>query len=155
MNTDALKELKAELHTTCVKLLDERIEAIREITEVAEGSTLDDTKSSAGDKYETGREMLKQEMEKNAMQLDEALRQKQILLSLAVLKHEEGASAGSLVVTDKMNFYITVGLGQVKCAQQSFMVVSPLSPIGKMLAGKKVGEKFSFNAVDYQIRNIL
>lgn len=149
-----MNELKAELHNACVKLVEERIQAIHDITAVAESSALDETKSSAGDKYETGREMLKQEMEKNAAQLDEAMKQKQMLLSLTKTKAENTIGAGALVETDKMFFYIAVGLGQVKFGNRQAMVISPVSPIGKMLLGKTAGEKFSFNSAQYHILNI-
>lgn len=149
-----MNELKAELHNACIKLVDERIQAIRDITAVAESSALDETKSSAGDKYETGREMLKQEMEKNAAQLDEATRQKQILLSLTSVRAETVIGAGALVETDRMFFYIAVSLGQVKFGNTQAMVISPLSPIGKMLLGKTAGENFSFNSAQYHILNI-
>lgn len=63
---------KAELHTLCLSLAEERIQAIRGSIKDARDASVSDTKSSMGDKYETTREMMSIEIEKLQKQLEDA-----------------------------------------------------------------------------------
>ena len=61
----------------------ERIAATQEAIYTAQLSANEETKSSAGDKYETGRAMAQLEIEKNTAQLAEALKLKQMLKQIS------------------------------------------------------------------------
>ena len=74
-------------------------------------SANEETKSSAGDKYETTREMIQQEIEKHSSSLAEAVKQKQFLQQITTGKRYEKIQPGSLVITDKNNFYIAISAG--------------------------------------------
>lgn len=114
-----------------------------------------ETKSSAGDKYETAREMLKQELDKNAAQLAETIKQRQLLLSINTAIDNNIAQQGALVVTNRGEFYISTGLGQVKIGNETFVAVSASSPIAKQMLGKTVNDKFVFNGTEYTIQSII
>ena len=54
---------------------------------------------------------------------------------------------GSLVITNKANYYIAISLGVCKFGDESCYCISPESPIGNLLLGKKLGEIIDFNNV--------
>ncbi len=147
--------LKQNLHTQCMLLVSEKTNSLQQAMEVLESSMKDETKSSAGDKYETGREMVKQEMEKLATQLQEVIKQKQLLQQLNAFHEMEEVQQGALVMCDKGNFYIAAGLGQLAIENKKFVVVSAVSPLAQKMMRMKQGDKFIFNAQEYQLLHIL
>jgi hypothetical protein len=56
--------LKTKLLTLCIKYVDDRISATQQAIQSAQASANEETKSSSGDKYETGRAMAQLEIEK-------------------------------------------------------------------------------------------
>ena len=146
--------LKQKLYHHCQDFLDKRIFNAREAIRIAQESANDETKSSAGDKYETGRAMMQLEIEKNATQLEEALKQKVILDSINVEHQPVKIQIGSLVFTDHRNFFLAISVGLVVIEDKSFAVVSAQSPIGSKLIGLKSGDTFSFGNKTYKVGQI-
>src|SRR6184192_1146493 len=106
-----MTNLKKELYTLCVNYVKARIETAKEAIDDAQQSASEETKSSAGDKYETGREMMQQETDRNQAQLNEA---NKLLIALNQISADivsATAVTGSLVVTDNGNFYIAISAG--------------------------------------------
>jgi transcription elongation GreA/GreB family factor len=147
-------ELKRKLYDHCVKFMDKRIDTAREAIRIAQESANDETKSSAGDKYETGRAMMQLEIEKNATQLEEAVRQKNILDSINIDLQPVKIQNGTLVFTDQGNFFLAISVGMVVIEDKSFAVVSAQSPIGSKLIGLKSGDTFSFGNKTYKVGQI-
>ncbi|MDQ1139553.1 hypothetical protein [Pedobacter agri] len=67
-----MSTLKNQLFQLCFTFIQNRIENIEYSMLQARQASNDDTKSSAGDKYETTREMMQQEMDRNSKLLYEA-----------------------------------------------------------------------------------
>lgn len=111
----------------------------------------DDTKSSAGDKYETTREMMQQEMDRNAKQLYEAGQQKIALQQIENVELGKEIKNGNLVFTSEGNFYISISAGELKLGKEIFYAISQASPIGRLLIGKKVGDSLDFNTKKYTV----
>lgn len=148
-------ELKTKLHLHCRQVVDERIaEAKATIAEVQKAAE-QDTKSSAGDKYETGREMLQQEQNKASIQLMELLKLKKVLDELSSVRVCKLVEPGCLLQTDKGSFYFSVSLGQVSLGGQSYMVISPVAPLARLLAGKKVGEQVQLKGRTYALEALV
>ncbi|KIC63773.1 hypothetical protein [Chryseobacterium taiwanense] len=112
-----------------------------------------DTKSSMGDKYETGREMLQQEINNLTRQLNEALSQ-QALLQKITSEPSLKVQNGALVKTDKGLFYVSVSMGEIIVESQKIMTVSIESPLIKAMLGKKEKETFSINNIQQIIEGI-
>ena len=112
-----------------------------------------DTKSSMGDKYETGREMLQQEINNLQVQLNEVLKQQAVVKSLSS-KPSSKAEKGALVQTDKGIFYISVSLGNLSSNGAKIFCISPDSPLAKALDQKTVGETISLNNITQKIIKI-
>ena len=79
--------LKQNLYNQCQEFIDNRFETIQNTIKDIQKSLLSETKSSAGDKHETGRAMLQLEREKAGQQLAEIQKIKEILLKLFELWH--------------------------------------------------------------------
>ena len=116
----------------------------------------DDTKSSAGDKFETTREMMQQDIARTKNLLFDGKQNLQLLSSLEGLPSgTETARNGSVVYTTKGIFYISISAGQLHVDDKVVFAISGVSPIGKLLTGKKIGDSFSFNQNEYTIQDIL
>jgi len=103
-----------------------------------------ETKSSAGDKHETGRAMIQLEREKAGNRLAEIEKTKVILTKIDVLKPSEVSGLGSIVFTDQANYFISVSLGQIEVDGTVFYAISSQTPIGILLKGKRKDDEISF-----------
>jgi transcription elongation GreA/GreB family factor len=146
--------LKEKLYRHCLLHIEERLTRAKiEIAQI-QSSANNETKSSAGDKYETGRAMAQLEIERNTQQLHEA---EKLLTTLTDVKKNKTlniAGRGSLVYTSQGIYYIAISLGLVEVEQQKIFVISDQSPIGKLLMGKKIGEAIRWNGKDYELQKI-
>ena len=113
----------------------------------------DDIKSSAGDKYETSREMVNSEREKLYLQIEES-RKSLVLLNSLSLDRLKQVGLGSLVRTNKEWVYLAISLGQVKIDKDKVLVISPITPLGKVFMDKVVGDSIKFNHKIYKILGI-
>jgi transcription elongation GreA/GreB family factor len=146
--------LKQELFNKCLEFVDERIASTENAINQAKDASQDDTKSSAGDKYETTREMMQQEISRNEAQLHEAKKLKHALLQIPVNKTVKSVENGSIVSTNNGKFFIAISAGQIIVAGKTFFVISSASPIGRLMQGLKRGDKFSFNGKDFKVENV-
>ncbi|MCY0976600.1 hypothetical protein PGH12_05480 [Chryseobacterium wangxinyae] len=112
-----------------------------------------DTKSSMGDKYETGREMLQQEINNVQRQLNETLNQQSFLQKLSAETCEK-VQNGALVKTDKGLFYISASVGEIAFEDKKIMTISGESPLAKEMFGKKESETFIMSTVTQTIEKI-
>ena len=111
----------------------------------AQAAANEEGKSSAGDKYETGRAMMQIERDKAAQQLEEALKLKKVLDGLDALIISKAVRLGSVVKTTNYNFYLSISAGKFLIGKEEYIAVSPISPIGKLLLNLKEGDQFVFN----------
>jgi len=77
---------KNALFNACLEFVDSRLNAITHTINEIQVSLTSETKSSAGDKHETGRAMLQLEREKAGNQLAEIKKTKEILFKIDVSK---------------------------------------------------------------------
>lgn len=148
------KSIKQELYELCREYIDNRIQAARLAISEAQQSANQESKSSSGDKYETGRAMMQLEIEKNAAQLSESLKVKQILDNITIENHPVSVQPGSLVITDSDVFFIAISLGKVTLHNQNFLVISANSPLGIKLIGLKPGDKITFKDNAYVVNEL-
>ncbi|MGZ5212065.1 MAG: hypothetical protein ACXWB6_07340 [Kaistella sp.] len=112
-----------------------------------------ETKSSMGDKYETSREMVQQEINNLQTQLNENVKSRNSLKLINTNPHTV-IGLGTLVETDKGFFYVAVSLGEIRFQENKIFVISTESPLGKLLFGKKKGDEISLNNSKQTIQNI-
>ncbi len=149
-----MSELKSKLYKLCHAYVDQRIETTQKAMEALQISADEETKSSVGDKYETGRAMMQLEMEKYSVQLNEAVKLKQTISQMETVVQTDVVQPGCLVRTNQGNFYISISAGPLKVNDESFFAISTASPIGTKLLGLKVKDTFNFNNKVYEIQRI-
>lgn len=144
--------MKPELLEIIHQKISEKIQKLEQLIAETRASN-NDTKSSMGDKYETSREMLQQEINNLQLQLNEHLKSLQILKNINPISHKI-VGLGSWVETEKGRFFIAVSLGEITFNQEKIFVISAESPLAKAMSGKKVGETFIVNNLTQIIKNI-
>lgn len=148
---------KTELIKLINQKLSEKIQNFEKLIAETRASN-NDTKSSMGDKYETGREMLQQEINNLQVQLNEVLKQQDFLKTsfdkLRMTKKFDKAEKGAIVKTEKGLFFISVSLGEINFDNQKIICISPESPLAKAMNGKQKGEVFSLNNMSQKIIDI-
>jgi len=113
--------------------------------ESIEAGVHDDTKSSAGDKFETSREMMKQEVDKVSSQLSVLIDQKKKMKTLSNSIEPSIINHGSIVGTDKGVFYISVSLGKINYQDEKIYAISEQSPMALALLGRSKGDVIEVN----------
>ena len=146
--------LKEELYKQCLEYVQSRMDAAQQGIDEAHQASKDDTKSSAGDKYETGRAMMQQETDRNMAQLNEANKLKVALNSINPTAAHTTIDTGSVVETNNGNFYLAISAGTLNVAGEGYFAISPASPIGFKLKGLKVGDRFELNGKGYVIEGV-
>ena len=150
-----MSTIKEQLYNLCVAYVQNRMQAAEDAFRAAEQASNDDTKSSAGDKYETGRAMMQQEKDRNTIQLNEASKLMVALNLIGTKNTSTVVETGSLVITDNGKFYLAISAGTLVVDGVSYFAVSPASPIGIKLKGLKVGDGFELNGKGYVIEEII
>ena len=146
--------IKEELYKQCLQYVDECINTAQRAIDDARESANDDTKSSAGDKFETGREMMQQEIDRNRKQLEEAKKMRLVLEQIEDYQVSEIVHSGSLVITNFGKFYICISRGQIQFDEINYFAISAVSPIGLKLMRQRVGFEFDFNGKLFKIESI-
>ncbi|WP_310587133.1 3-oxoacyl-ACP synthase [Tellurirhabdus bombi] len=147
-------EIKTQLYQHCLDYVDQRISTAQTAMKAAQAAANEESKSSAGDKYETTRAMMQIERDQCARQLTEALKLRQELAGIDLDKTFPTVQPGSLVLTNRGTFFLGISIGKININQDTFLVVSAASPIGSQLLGRRVGDEISFNKVAYRILQI-
>jgi len=143
--------IKDTLYSKCLEFIENRQNAIlKTISEIQESLTTE-TKSSAGDKHETGRAMLQLEREKAGNQLAETQKINEALSKIDTSQTSKVVRLGSVVYTTQANYYIAISAGEINVNSGKFYAISPLTPIGKLLLGQKVDDEVIFRNQRFSI----
>lgn len=144
--SDLLQFLTAQIHSQLHEL-NEEIDSI--IIEIG-----NETKSSAGDKFETSREMMNQERGRIETRIGHLKNQLRALSEIEKRDLATTIDFGSLVKTSRGTFLFGLAIGKVIFKEEDVMVISLNSPIGKAFLAKKEKEEVNFQNTNYQILNI-
>jgi len=138
-----MQHIKQQLLNACAEYVKLRANTVDKIIADNKKGLLSETKSSAGDKHETGRAMLQLEMEKAGQQLT-SINQMKIVLSRIQINPTSVVKLGSLIITDNANYFLAISAGEILVEGMTYFAISPGSPIGKLLLGKQVGDTVNF-----------
>lgn len=137
------------------ELLDGKIAALQLHRDSLRESLRQETKSTAGDKYETGRAMVHIEQEKADRQFSTLMEQKAALDLLSVTPPGRIVAPGSLVHTSKGYFFLSIALGKTEVEGHTIYALSPQSPLGSLLLGSVPGATVTLNGNPYTILDIV
>jgi transcription elongation GreA/GreB family factor len=145
------KELLVE---KCREYVSDRIAHAKEAMQEAQEAANEESKSSAGDKYNTVRALMQIETDKHARQLIEAQKLSATLDLIHFEKKYEQAELGSLVHTNSGIYFIAISLGKLTVDGKELFVISAVSPIGNRLLGKVKGDIIEFNGKKISVDKI-
>lgn len=147
--------LKEELLNQCKKFVENRLQTVQKTMISYQNDLESESKSSAGDKHETGRALLQLEMEKTSQQLEGIMQMKEILDKIDISKTSKKVHLGSLVFTQNECYFLSISAGKIGINNDVFYAISTSSPIGKMLLGKQENEQFLFLGNTFTIQKIV
>ena len=145
---------KTRLKRWALDHIGQRIAASREAIDQAQQSANQEEKSSAGDKYETGRAMGHLQKDMHSRQLAEYLKELAVLHAVHTDMLYRVAGAGAFIRTEGPSFFIATGLGKQQPGGQTVFFLSPQAPLAKGLQNKKTGDRFVFNGLSITILEI-
>jgi transcription elongation GreA/GreB family factor len=154
LNLNLLK-MKQKIIQYIKNHLDQRLRAAWDAMQAAQESANNESKSSAGDKYETARAMGQLDRDMHARMYEQARQERLIVEKIDEKMTCNKGVLGALVKTTIGDFFIAVSIGQVLIEAKKLMIISPQSPIGVTLMDKSIGEKFFFRTHQVTILEIL
>lgn len=147
-------DLKRSMNELCLKTVGNRLDVIEENLKDLMHAKENETKSSAGDKYETGRAMIQNQEELFKTQRAQTRQILHTLLKIDPEKVCQQVEPGALVVLPSGYYYMSAGMGKMNIEKQDFFALSIGSPLGQAMKYKKPGEVFQFNSKDITILNL-
>lgn len=150
-----MNELKAKVYQAALTLIKEKNRLLNEERANMLEGILEETKSSAGDKFETSREMMTQDL----MTLELQIRQSKLDLDeiqrlQAIKETAPSVQEGSMVKLGSDMFLLAVSIGQINVEDQKVYLLSKNSPLGQILIGKKKAEIINFRGKNIPIEDI-
>tara|TARA_S200000501_G_scaffold367840_1_gene404739 strand:+ start:1085 stop:1546 length:462 start_codon:yes stop_codon:yes gene_type:complete len=147
--------IKKTLFNHCKTHLEKKMKVLEQLKKNLQRDLTYETKSSAGDKFETARAMIQLENEKLSNQIHEIELNYQKLNAIKDFQTSKSISLGSIIFTDKANYYVAIAADFFEVNSKVFYCISSQSPIGKLLIGKKINESIMFNDVQSTILEII
>ncbi len=138
------QELKLRLYKHCLDHVNHQIDIINRALDDAQCAANDETKNSAGDKYETGRAMKQRESELLVRRLNDAHALQKTLHQIDISKKCERVKPGALVTTSMGIFFIAISADEVVVDNEEYCLVSQESPIGAAMLNSRPGASFKF-----------
>ena len=148
------QNFKVQLINRLTQAIEEKIHYLHEAINAAKESRDNETKSSAGDKYETGRAMVQMEIEKNLAQLSKTETFLTTLSKIDCSIISTKVEFGSLVITSQGTYFFALPIGKIEVEGSSVFCLSLASPIGQALAGRSVGQSIVFQGRTMKILEI-
>ncbi|MEO5976439.1 MAG: 3-oxoacyl-ACP synthase [Chryseolinea sp.] len=148
-------KVKQQLLRFCHDFVDHRVATASQAMVSAQQAANEEGKSSAGDKYETGRAMMQIERDQAAAQLSEALKLKKLLEGIDIERVTGRVALGSLVISKNMEIFLAIGIGKASIDGKEYLIVAPHSPLGKSLVNKGANDEFVIAGNVKTITNIL
>lgn len=154
MEDTAAVSLKQKVYAHFGEAINKKVCLLKQMLDELIESTRNETKSSAGDKYETGRAMLQIEQDNVRKQLREALEQKAAFDAIDITAKVLHVASGSLVKTNRGYLFLSIAMGKANIDGCNVIALSPQSPLGNKLPGLQTGATVTINDTSYTIESI-
>lgn len=145
---------KQKIHAHYQQLVQDRIDAFRDMISALADDAQNDAKGSAGDKHETALSMMHIEQEKFTQKLKEFIDQKAVLDRIDAEASLSKVVLGSLVKANESYLFVSSALPKITIGNVAVIALSPQSPLGNKLIGKEVGDSFEISGTVYTINAI-
>ncbi|RAI89981.1 hypothetical protein [Algoriphagus yeomjeoni] len=151
-----MNTFKEKIYQTAIVQVKEKINLLKAERKAINDGILEDTKSSAGDKFETGRETMSRDLMTVENQLKQANFEFDELCRLQAIKETSpSVQEGSLVQLGNDKYLISISLGQIAVDDQKLFMLSKNSPLGEILVGRKKNEQVEFRGRNLTITELL
>lgn len=150
----AIRDFKAQLKKEALRSLHENLSDLNAQLSALQEASSEETKSSAGDKYETGRESIRQSRNLLEKQL-QTIRQWESKIQQIPVEPVPDIREGALILLDLGWVWVSVSFGRVVVQSSEIQGVSVASPLILAMNGKMKGDVVSFRDRDIEILDIL
>lgn len=113
-----------------------------------------ETQSTAGDKHDTSRELMQQERNKAAQNLQNQISLDGLVLKLKTIPISNVVGFGGLIFTSIGWFFIGLPLGRIRFQNVDVLCISGNAPAAKFLESASVGASVELNGKLIQILSI-
>ncbi|GAK93245.1 hypothetical protein JCM19298_1964 [Nonlabens ulvanivorans] len=145
---------KKEIYQHCYQILEDRMATITKNLDRLMDSKQNETKSSAGDKYETGMAMIQNEEDLFKRQLADTSKIIEHFQKIDAAKKCDIVEPGALIKLPAGWFYVSAGMGKITIDGEGIFCISLQSPIGVALKHKKTSDIVNFNNQKFTIQEI-
>jgi transcription elongation GreA/GreB family factor len=135
-------------------LLQDKIDVYQDMISGLSDDAQNDAKGSAGDKHETALSMMHLEQEKITKKLTEAIALQGVLDRIEVSKTNSTIALGSSVKVNALQLFVSAALPKITVEGITVLSVSPQSPLGSQLMGKKQGDIVFVNGTTFTIHEV-
>lgn len=142
---------KKDLRNFVLQMISDKIEKLENFIAFTVEASRDIKKTP---KYDSIREEAQEEIYQLQKQLA-TFYTMQKAMARVVNTEFETVNLGSLVITNKARFYISVSLGEFFFEGDRFYAVSKESPIAQEMLGLRVGDEFVLNKIHQRIEEII
>ena len=146
---------KEGLIQACYDYLDAKVLVVRNAMNGLKEDLENESKSSAGDKYETSREMINIEWNKLSVQHHQYDQLRKILKRIEDQKSSKNIVLGSVVITNSANYFISIPAGEIRVEDQVFYAIGIKAPVAQKLFGKTKGDFFNLNGKEIEILEVI
>ena len=145
---------KQKVYQHCISKITRRINNTKESIISIQQAAKEETKSSMGDKYETGRAMAHLELEKQQAALSNLLNIQEAFNGINPKEIHDKIKPGTLLHTSIGWIYVVSALGKIKIEDIEVMVISPIAPIITMLKSVLEGGQAKLHGKELHIHKI-
>lgn len=149
-----IENIKQTAYNYCLTYLEKKMDQINKNILDLNGSLSSESKSTAGDKHDTGRAMIHLEMEKKGKQFIQLSKQKEVVLKIDPNLKSNKIQLGSLIETNENWYYISIGAGSMITKDKPILFISLASPIAQRMKTETVNSIFSFMNKNIEIISI-
>lgn len=148
---EKLSYVKSDVRSYVMSILTSKIKKLDSFIEFTIEASRDIKKTP---KYDSIREEAQEEIYQLQKQLAGFYKMQQAM-SKVVNVSSERVQLGSVVITNKARFYISVSLGEFFFEGDRFYAISQESPLAKKMLGMAIGDEFVLNKIYQKIEDIL
>ena len=145
---------KNKLRRWALDLITQRINTARAAIDQAQEAANSEEKSSAGDKYETGRAMSHLQQEMHSRQLTEYLKELATLHSVNTEQLCTAGRPGAFLRGEGLAFFIAAGLGRHNIDGETIFFLSPNAPLARLLQNLTAGDHITSGQINTTIREV-
>lgn len=147
------KIVKKKIWDACLEKQKSLAATTKEAMDQAQQSA-NEEKGSMEEKFESFREQLIRDRDMFARKLGEHLSGIDTLRQIDASKTFLTVQPGSVVITEKQKFFVSIGLGELKIGGDVYFAISVQSPLYQQMEGKKAGDSFEFRSITHKIVNV-